>query len=162
MWHEQSRTDRNQFVTINLQNVPEKNRHNFDTATRSANLGTAYDYGSLMHYGSNDFSTVPNVPVISTRNGASIGQRVGPSATDLIELRLLYQCLSGPRSLSAYNSNLCTSDCKCWEGAVGCNGNNAACRGDLRCVNTVCAKGGDNRRKWRLYRCTERVGRLRW
>merc|ERR1711920_191476 len=59
-----------------------------------------------------------------------------------IDIRLLYQCVSGPRNLSQYKSNRCTNDCKCWEGASGCNGNNNACQGSLVCRNNKCVDSG--------------------
>eukprot|EP00957_Ditylum_brightwellii_P159692 12154843-Ditylum_brightwellii.AAC.1 len=81
-----------------------------------------------MHYGKADFS----------RNGQNtidapqaIGQRNGASNADITQVRLVYQCNTGPRSLSSYNANLCTNDCPCWENAQGCNGNSNACQGDL-------------------------------
>lgn len=56
---------------------------------------TPYDYGSLMHYGSKDFS-INGLPTIEPlQPGAAIGQRDTLSATDIREIRLAYNC-SGP------------------------------------------------------------------
>ena len=130
-------------MSINLSNVPEKNRHNFDKADGTTVLGSPYDFSSVMHYGARDFAINSNINVITTKPaGQSVGQRDGPSNLDIIKLRLLYQCVSGPRNYADYQANPCTSDCKCWEGATGCNGNNAACQGSLVCSNNQCVVGG--------------------
>jgi hypothetical protein len=129
-------------VTINFANIKVKNIHNFEKAEGSSVLGAPYDYDSVMHYRRNAFAINPDVATIITKNGAPIGQSVSASDQDVIDLRLMYQCLSGPRVLSSYNANLCTSDCKCWEEASGCNGNDDACRGDLKCENNMCVNGG--------------------
>ena len=50
----------------------------------------------------------------STKNGVSIGQSNGASNQDIIDMHLMYQCVSGARTLSQYNANRCTYDCKCW------------------------------------------------
>ncbi len=54
-WHEQSRTDRNTYVTINYGNIIPGEEHNFDIANGSGRYGP-YDYDSVMHYGRRDFS----------------------------------------------------------------------------------------------------------
>lgn len=95
-----------------------------------------------MHYGASDFSTNGSTVITTKPSGQPIGQRDGLSDLDVIKLRLLYQCISGPRNYGDYLNNICTSDCKCWEGATGCNGNNAACQGELVCTNNVCSTGG--------------------
>lgn len=61
-WHEQSRADRNNYVTINLANVCQNCcdndpcDHNFDIEGSSLAYGP-YDFDSVMHYGRCDFST---------------------------------------------------------------------------------------------------------
>lgn len=126
-------------MTINLSNVPEKNRHNFDKAPGTAVLGSSYDYGSVMHYGRTAFAVNSNIDTITPKqSGQTLGQRNGPSNLDIIKLRLLYQCTSGTRNFADYQANLCTSDCKCWQGATGCNGNDEACQDSLVCSNNEC------------------------
>jgi hypothetical protein len=57
LWHEQSREDRDLFVTINWQNIEPGKEHNFDQhITDGDDIGT-YDYGSIMHYPRTAFST---------------------------------------------------------------------------------------------------------
>ena len=56
LYHEQSRSDRDQFVTVNYQNVSVGLRYNFDIALGNAQLSGGYDYASIMHYFSGLFT----------------------------------------------------------------------------------------------------------
>jgi len=96
-YHEQSRTDRDDYVTINYSNIQAGYEGNFDKydATVIQSLGAQYDYGSVMHYGAYGFAIDPTVPTIIVPNGVSIGQRVGFSDTDLFKLNALYKCNVG-------------------------------------------------------------------
>ncbi|CAB9526035.1 metalloproteinase dpy-31 [Seminavis robusta] len=137
--HEQNRPDRDDYVTIHMENIRDKNKHNFQLASTSAVLGANYDYTSVLHYHGYAFAIDSSLPTITPRDPtANIGQRDGASDQDVIETRLLYQCLSGPRSIDEYNANPCTTDCKCWEGATGCNGNDDACQGTMTCLVNEC------------------------
>ncbi len=51
-WHEQSRKDRNSYVSINYDNIINGYEHNFDIQQDSieGGLGSPYDYSSVMHY----------------------------------------------------------------------------------------------------------------
>ena len=53
---------------------------------------TPYDYGSLMHYGSTDFSGNGLPTIEPFQPGAVIGQRDTLSAIDIEEIRLAYGC----------------------------------------------------------------------
>ena len=50
-WHEQSRRDRNRYVTINWHNIIPNKKGNFVIRRKSTYLGHRYDYRSIMHYG---------------------------------------------------------------------------------------------------------------
>jgi Astacin (Peptidase family M12A) len=93
LWHEQSRTDRNNFVQINLQNVMAGEEHNFDQEI-SENAGTEYDYCSIMHYGAFAFSAnnQPTITVLQPNRpcGNTIGQRNGLSESDISAINYLY------------------------------------------------------------------------
>ena len=58
--HEQSRADRDEYVTIHKENIEDGKEYNFDKYTLSEidHLGASYDTCSLMHYGSHFFSKV--------------------------------------------------------------------------------------------------------
>jgi hypothetical protein len=144
--HEQVRPDRDDYLLVNFDNISEKHVHNFVLVENSVVLGTEFDYGSVMLYGKYAFAvdtTIPTITPLGPLTG-DIGQRIGASPQDLLKVRLLYQCLTGPRTLAEYDANLCTSDCKCWEGAIGCGGNDDACQGTLVCSDNKCvvASGG--------------------
>jgi len=90
-WHEQSRDDRDKYVTILWDNIKPRFKHNFRSYRPTLNQGFGYDYGSLMHYGAYDFSR-NNKPTIVTKGGQEIGQRKGVSWQDVMEIRKLYGC----------------------------------------------------------------------
>ena len=50
LWHEQSREDRDMFVTIHWQNIQAGKEHNFNQHISDGDDVGAYDYGSIMHY----------------------------------------------------------------------------------------------------------------
>eukprot|EP00111_Clytia_hemisphaerica_P000918 TCONS_00002686-protein len=92
--HEQSRSDRDDYVTINFDNIIEDKKKNFNIITvgmLDASLNTKYDYGSVMHYGKTAF-TINGLDTITTKNGELIGQRNGMSSIDIDELNAVYEC----------------------------------------------------------------------
>ena len=78
-WHEQSRPDRDGFVTINSGNIQAGKEHNF--AKRSADeidsQGSQYDYASIMHYPVWAFSRNGN-PTLSVNNAAAYAAQGSP------------------------------------------------------------------------------------
>lgn len=95
-FHEQSRSDRDKYVTVLLQNVIPGTENNFRKYPRSIidSLGTPYDYRSLMHYASRAFSKNGRLPTIITKNPryqGVIGQRRGLSPIDAQQANLLYR-----------------------------------------------------------------------
>jgi hypothetical protein len=90
-YHEQSRSDRNDFVDIKWQNVDPVMRHNFNQED-SDNLST-YDFGSIMHYPANAFSTNSQDTIVPKRplpTGIMMGQRDGLSSNDIAAVAKLY------------------------------------------------------------------------
>ena len=55
LWHEQSREDRDTFVTINFANIQAGQEHNFNQHISDGDDVGAYDFGSIMHYGPTAF-----------------------------------------------------------------------------------------------------------
>jgi len=93
--HEQKRTDRDDWVTINWDNIQAGTENNFVKlpASQINLLGTRYDYGSVMHYGAYAFAVDPNIPTIIPHvSGAQIGQRTTLSALDIERVQILYGC----------------------------------------------------------------------
>ena len=59
-WHEQSRADRDDYVTINWDNIKPGHGGNFKkySLDKIQHLGADYDYCSLMHYKASYFAIV--------------------------------------------------------------------------------------------------------
>uniref|UniRef100_A0A672G4B0 Metalloendopeptidase n=1 Tax=Salarias fasciatus TaxID=181472 RepID=A0A672G4B0_SALFA len=91
--HEHNRSDRDQYVRINWQNIQPQSAYNFDKQDTN-NLGVSYDYGSIMHYGKTAFSidgymeTITPIPDPSV----NIGQQKDFSKLDIEKLNKLYSC----------------------------------------------------------------------
>ncbi|XP_058889493.1 hatching enzyme 1.2-like isoform X1 [Acipenser ruthenus] len=90
--HEQSRIDRDKYITILWENVLKDHEFNFDKY-KANNLNTPYDYGSLMHFGKYAYSE-DGLPTIIPKKyiNTAIGQRVGASPIDKIKINKLYKC----------------------------------------------------------------------
>uniref|UniRef100_A0A672T836 Metalloendopeptidase n=1 Tax=Sinocyclocheilus grahami TaxID=75366 RepID=A0A672T836_SINGR len=89
--HEQSRSDRDHHVSILWENIIES-KHNFKKYETN-NLNTAYDYSSVMHYGRYAFSEDGGPTIIPKPDPYTpIGQRDGPSLTDIHKINILYNC----------------------------------------------------------------------
>lgn len=83
LWHEQSREDRDAFVTIHWDKIQPGYEHNFDQHITDGDDIGAYDYGSIMHYPRNAFTVDGSdtiTPLVAT---ATIGQRTALSAGDI-------------------------------------------------------------------------------
>lgn len=89
LWHEQSRENRNSYVTIRWENIEVGKEHNFDQHISDGDDLIVYDYGSIMHYGATAFSK-NGLPTIQTLGGQSIGQRTALSTTDVSAVGRLY------------------------------------------------------------------------
>uniref|UniRef100_A0A8C3RQM5 Metalloendopeptidase n=1 Tax=Chelydra serpentina TaxID=8475 RepID=A0A8C3RQM5_CHESE len=93
--HEQSRSDRDNYVKIMWEYVIAGEQGNFGKVN-SNNLGLPYDYSSVMHYGANDFSNTSGKATIVPIPDPSvpIGQREGLSNLDVAKINKLYNCCS--------------------------------------------------------------------
>ncbi|XP_072460587.1 meprin A subunit beta-like [Notamacropus eugenii] len=97
-WHEQSRSDRDDYVIIVKDRIQSGREHNFNTYddTVSDSLNVPYDYTSVMHYSKTAFQNGTE-PTIVTRIPDFldvIGQRMDFSDYDLEKLNRLYNCSS--------------------------------------------------------------------
>ncbi|KAK6490670.1 low choriolytic enzyme-like [Huso huso] len=91
-YHEQSRSDRDKYVTIMWENIEEAYKYAFSKEDTN-NLDTTYDYSSIMHYPSFAFTKSGNPTILPILNPKRyIGQRVGMTATDIKKVNRLYQC----------------------------------------------------------------------
>ncbi|XP_007478769.2 tolloid-like protein 2 [Monodelphis domestica] len=98
-WHEHTRPDRDQHVTIIRENIQQGQEYNFlkMEAGEVNSLGETYDFDSIMHYARNTFSRGVFLDTILPRrddNGVrpTIGQRVRLSQGDIAQARKLYKC----------------------------------------------------------------------
>jgi hypothetical protein len=95
LWHEQSREDRDAFVTINWANIQSGFEHNFDQHITDGDDVGAYDYGSIMHYPRDAFGINGAVTITPTDPAAQIGQRTALSAGDIAAANVL--CPGAPK-----------------------------------------------------------------
>ncbi|XP_027380842.1 LOW QUALITY PROTEIN: meprin A subunit alpha [Bos indicus x Bos taurus] len=96
-YHEQSRTDRDDYVNIWWDEILPGYQHNFNTYDDNfiTDLNTPYDYESLMHYRPLSFNKNDSIPTITAKIpefNSIIGQRMDFSAIDLERLNRMYNC----------------------------------------------------------------------
>ncbi|MFY7672031.1 M12 family metallopeptidase [Tenacibaculum sp. MEBiC06402] len=119
-YHEQSRDDRDTYITVNGSNITSGNAHNFRKYNQSwyhrfwpegRNMGN-YDYGSIMHYGSTAFGKPKPgggrmTTIVPKRSGVTIGQRNRMSATDIASINGIYPtaCSSSSSTSTTASSN---------------------------------------------------------
>lgn len=99
LWHEQSRVDRDKFITINYSNIQSGREHNFHTYAQQRMDGMEYtsslDFESLMMYGSYSFSS-NGKPTMVKKNGSTFNvQRSGLSSGDITGVNNMYPYTSG-------------------------------------------------------------------
>ncbi|XP_033837344.1 meprin A subunit beta-like [Periophthalmus magnuspinnatus] len=142
-FHEQSRYDRDEYVTIEFQNIIKRYESNFEKQSEkySTTHGVPYDYMSVMHYGPNAFSN-GNGSTITTKDPAFqdiIGQRLEMSPSDVKELNLLYKCNSSVAfqmhcsfsNRSTCQMSRCSESSKGWENVTSAPGGPATDRTNL-------------------------------
>ena len=91
--HEQMRPDRDEYVTINWQNMYEWHHSQFVKCEKCDVQDTKYDLQSVMHYESNAFSKSPYDPyvkTIETKDGKPISRLNGFSDLDVFEINQHY------------------------------------------------------------------------
>uniref|UniRef100_A0A8C5QG87 Metalloendopeptidase n=1 Tax=Leptobrachium leishanense TaxID=445787 RepID=A0A8C5QG87_9ANUR len=110
-FHEQSRSDRDDFVTIMTQFISPDKIGNFDKMDTN-NVGLEYDYGSVMHYPGNAFSNTSGQATIVPKPNPSIpiGQRIGLSPLDVSKINRLYQCDDSGLLLNSANGTVTSAN----------------------------------------------------
>ncbi|MBN3317499.1 ADA2B protein, partial [Atractosteus spatula] len=89
--HEQSRMDRDNYITIQWQNVMSGKENNFEMKEGDT-LGLPYDMDSIMHYGEFFFSSNGEATIVPKSGGVKIGQRTHLSVLDIKRINKLYRC----------------------------------------------------------------------
>lgn len=93
LWHEQSRADRDNFVTVNFSNIKGGYAANFDKAGKNGFDFLSYDYDSIMHYDAFAFSKngKQTISAIGTLpQGVFLGQRNHLSVNDIAGMKAMY------------------------------------------------------------------------
>ncbi|KAG7457248.1 meprin A subunit beta-like, partial [Solea senegalensis] len=94
--HEHNRFDRDNFVTIDFDNILTGLDYNFDKVNGEdyTDMGVPYDYWSVMHYGKFAFSNGNGTTINSKDPNFEdvIGQRRDMSPSDTLELNRRYKC----------------------------------------------------------------------
>ncbi len=103
-YHEHTRCDRENFVTIDYAEIESGKEHNFYEAGSDAqgeecgddqavfDIGS-YDFGSIMHYATDAFAVGSNptiIPIAPVPSGVTIGQRSALSDEDVNTVDVLY------------------------------------------------------------------------
>ncbi|MCA9827382.1 MAG: M12 family metallopeptidase, partial [Nitrosopumilus sp.] len=98
LYHEQSRNDRDTYVTINWQNITSGKESNFSQYLNNGIDVGGYDYGSIMHYPRNAFSKNGQDTITPLLSGAqNMGQRTALSSKDVAATRQMYPgCYKSP------------------------------------------------------------------
>nr|AYV99641.1 venom polypeptide [Dolopus genitalis] len=93
-YHQQSASDRDNYVTIIKENIKEGKEHNFVKypATLVTDFGVQYDYGSIMHYSATAFTKNGKMTIVPHDKTAKIGQRQKMSDSDIKKINLMYKC----------------------------------------------------------------------
>lgn len=90
LWHEQSRADRTNYITILFENIDEDHLYNFDQHLTDGKDHGDYDYDSIMHYGPFAFSKNGQKTIIPLVENIKIGQRDHLSKGDIAAVNAMY------------------------------------------------------------------------
>jgi hypothetical protein len=87
LWHEQSRSDRNTYITVNYDNVIKSAWSNFQIVTDDEQVLSSYDYASVMQYipfafSSNGAPVIESIPAgIPMAGYEGVPSQAGPTGT---------------------------------------------------------------------------------
>ncbi|MDO4367288.1 MAG: M12 family metallopeptidase [Bacteroidales bacterium] len=92
--HEHTRADRDNYITVNFQNIKQEKQHNFQKYTEQNYYGFDYgefDFYSIMLYGSyNNFAIDESVPTMTTKSGNAFWRNYSLSLGDIKALQVIY------------------------------------------------------------------------
>ncbi|XP_071496396.1 blastula protease 10-like [Diadema antillarum] len=117
--HEQSRPDRDDYITVHFENIRSGYESNFQKYSWSylTTESIPYDVGSIMHYSSRAFSTSgqPTITTIDPLQMNRLGNRESLSFADIKLANLIYNCngtcFSG--NLACQNGGYQGPNCQC-------------------------------------------------
>ncbi|XP_036357035.1 zinc metalloproteinase nas-13 isoform X2 [Octopus sinensis] len=118
LFHEQTRIDRDNYVSIIKENVIDRLFYNFEKRTnRAMNMyDINYDYRSIMHYGSYEFS-VNGERTIKTKDKRYqdiIGKAKILSFNDVKLVNTMYKCSGNCPKKSCPRNGFVAKDCECY------------------------------------------------
>jgi hypothetical protein len=90
LFHEQSRSDRANYVTFTYANVIKGSIDNFNQLTDDAQNLTSYDFASIMHYIPYAFTRNGNPTLETKPAGITMSNQTGYTASDIDGIRRLY------------------------------------------------------------------------
>lgn len=90
LYHEQSRPDRDRYVTVEYGNIIKGSRDNFDILTSNAQVLGPYDYGSVMQYVPFAFTRNGGTTIESIPAGMPLSNATGYTAADIDAVKRLY------------------------------------------------------------------------
>jgi hypothetical protein len=91
LWHEQSRPDRNTYISVNYNNLIKGSISNFNQIYDNAQtFGTLFDYASIMEYPAFSFSRNGGPAIESIPAGIPLSNLAGYTATDIDGIERLY------------------------------------------------------------------------
>lgn len=91
LWHEQSRSDRDNYIQIMWDNIEPEHIFNFNQHLRDGQDIGEYDYSSVMHYSAYAFSKNGEKTIIPLLPNVEIGQRNRISKKDFAAVNYMYQ-----------------------------------------------------------------------
>jgi hypothetical protein len=91
LWHEQSRADRNTYISVNYNNLIKGSISNFNQIYDNAQtFGTLFDYASIMEYPAFSFSRNGGPAIESVPAGIPLSNQSGYTAADIDGIERLY------------------------------------------------------------------------
>ncbi len=90
LWHEQGRSDRDDYITIVTANIKPGKESQFLKHKQDGQDWGDYDYDSIMHYPADAFSVNKQPTILVKKTGQPIGQRKGLSWGDVEAIKKMY------------------------------------------------------------------------
>jgi uncharacterized repeat protein (TIGR02543 family) len=90
LWHEQSRADRNTYLSVNYSNLIKGSISNFNQIFDNAQTPTLFDYASIMEYPAFSFSRNGGPAIESIPAGIPLSNLTGYTAADIDGIERLY------------------------------------------------------------------------